>query len=272
MKKIVIWLRNFIKIINRDNIFVYSAQASFFIIISALPAAMLFLSLLKYILPLESADILLLSKNIFPSFLLPITQAVLKEVLGKASLPLISITALSSLWTASRGFLAIERGVRSVFGLTSSRSFILNAIYSIVYTIIFILIMATILVFFTFGSAIIDFWTVKSKWVTIFFGQRSPIKWGASLTLVSVLFSTIYTVFSGRIIGFFRQIPGALFTTVGWLIFSVLYSIYIENFANYSYVYGSLTAVILMMLWVYFCMIIFLIGAEINKVIFKKIK
>ena len=50
------------------------------------------------------------------------------------------------------------------------------------------------------------------------------------------------------------------------MLYSYFYSLYIVYFPNASYIYGSLAAVILFMLWVYFCMIIFLVGAEINKI------
>ncbi len=272
MKKVINPIFRFIKMLNSDNIFVYAAQASFFIIISAIPLSMLFLSLLRYLLPVSGEEILLLSRNVFPEFLLPITQAILKEVLEKASLPLISATALSALWTASRGVLAIERGVRNVFGLTASRNFIKNAAFGMAYTIIFILIMAVILVFFAFGAAIIRFSATDSGVIFTLFERRSPLKWGLAILVLSFIFSLIYTAFSERKIKFLSQAPGAFFTTSGWLIFSVLYSFYIDSFANYSYVYGSLTAVILMMLWIYFCMIIFLTGAEVNKVIFRRKK
>ena len=82
--------------------------------------------------------------------------------------------------------------------------------------------------------------------------------------MLTVIFALIYMSFSGRKIPLKRHFPGAVFTTFGWIIFSVLFSFYIDNFANYSYLYGSLAAIVLMMLWVYSCMIIFLIGGEIN--------
>ncbi|HIU47977.1 MAG TPA: YihY/virulence factor BrkB family protein, partial [Candidatus Avimonoglobus intestinipullorum] len=74
----------------------------------------------------------------------------------------------------------------------------------------------------------------------------------------------VYKTFSGKKMPYKRHLPGAVFTTAGWMVFSFLFSIYIENFANYSYIYGSLTAIVLMMLWLYSCMIILLFGAELN--------
>ena len=58
--------------------------------------------------------------------------------------------------------------------------------------------------------------------------------------------------------------PGALFTGAGWILFSYIFSVYINNFSNYSRIYGSLTAIVLLMLWLYSCMTILLYGAEVN--------
>ena len=61
-----------------------------------------------------------------------------------------------------------------------------------------------------------------------------------------------------------QQLPGAVFTAVGWLIFSYAFSIYFTHFSNFSYMYGSLTAVVLLMLWLYICICILFVGAELN--------
>ncbi|MBQ8401384.1 MAG: YihY/virulence factor BrkB family protein, partial [Clostridia bacterium] len=64
---------------------------------------------------------------------------------------------------------------------------------------------------------------------------------------------------------FFSHLPGAVFAAVGWVLFSFFYSLYITYFPNASVIYGGLAAVCLIMLWIYFCTIILLLGAEVNK-------
>ena len=66
---------------------------------------------------------------------------------------------------------------------------------------------------------------------------------------------------------FSSVLPGAVFASAGWIGFSFFYSLYIDNFSNYTLVYGSLAAVVLLMLWLYFCMNIFLFGAQLNKLV-----
>jgi len=89
----------------------------------------------------------------------------------------------------------------------------------------------------------------------------------ALLVALSIFFLIIYLVIPNRKSNFFYELPGALLSAVGWTGFSYLFSFYIDNMGNYSYTYGSLTAIIICMLWLYACMYIMFIGAEVNVVL-----
>ena len=82
--------------------------------------------------------------------------------------------------------------------------------------------------------------------------------------MLVLFFEMVYIAVPDRKSGIIEELPGALISAVGWIGFSYLYSFYIDNFSNYANIYGSLTAVVLMMLWLYFCMYIMLFGAEVN--------
>ena len=89
---------------------------------------------------------------------------------------------------------------------------------------------------------------------------------GLTLYLIMALvFVLIYTFFPNKKMRFYMQIPGAMFTSLAWLVFSELFSIYVNNFSTFSTLYGSLGVIILVMLWLYICMSIVFIGAVINR-------
>ena len=85
-----------------------------------------------------------------------------------------------------------------------------------------------------------------------------------SLTILTLIFAGLYTFIPDKKQKISSQLPGAIFSTVCWMGFSFAFSIYFDNFSNYSYMYGSLTAIVLLMLWLYFCICILFLGAEIN--------
>lgn len=263
-------IKDLVKLINEDNIFVYSAQASFYIIISSIPFAILLLSLSQYILTLDEQGFSELIITFIPDVIKPPIKSILSELFHKHSSSVISITAISSLWSASRGVAAIERGIQNVYHTPARSNFLLNIISSIFYTITFI----TAVIFFIgisiFLASIARFFETESMFLNLLL-KNARLIWRIFIFFIlTVFFSLIYMLFSKRKIPFKSHLPGALFSTFIWMIFSVLFSFYIENFANYSYIYGSLTAIVLLMLWIYFCMIIFLLGGKLNMLILIK--
>ena len=74
----------------------------------------------------------------------------------------------------------------------------------------------------------------------------------------------IYKFLPNRKDLFRKQIPGAIFTAIGWLVISWVFSVYLDIFKGFSDMYGSLTTIVLIMLWLYFCMYCVLFGAQLN--------
>ena len=262
-------IRKIADTINRDNLFLYASQSAFYIIIATIPFVMMLISLTGFILPVSREYLLSVANPLIPEIIKSPVEKIIAE-LYDSSFSVASVTALSTLWPASRDIAAVERGVRNVYHAPPRKSFITGVISSFFYTIIFILMICALLVLIVFGSYLIELLRIKSLLLLLIFGRTSAIKWLFTYGLMTVVFAFLYSAFSGRSLRFKCHFPGAIFTSAGWMIFSVLFSFYIENFASYSYIYGSLTAIVLMMLWVYFCMVIFLLGAEVNKIVMVK--
>ena len=82
--------------------------------------------------------------------------------------------------------------------------------------------------------------------------------------ILTFIFIILYKLVPNKNFKLADHVPGALFAALGWEIFSYAYSIYIDYFADSSYLYGSLASIIFMLLWIYICMYILFLGAEIN--------
>ena len=249
-----------------DQITVYSAQASFYLIISAFPFVMLLISLIGYFMPIPKQSIIASVEAFLPDTVKPALSVVADELFGK-SIRVVSVTAITALWTASRGIAAVERGIRKVYKTPDRTIFIAEYAASIVYTVIFIAIILLTLVLQVFGNVIVDF---AEKYIVFNGTEIVLIKGVLFFIMMCFVFQLMYYIFDRRRIKIKFHLPGAAFSAAGWMIFSNIFSIYIDNFANYSYIYGSLTAVVLMMLWLYFCVMILLLGAEINSCIYNK--
>lgn len=261
------------KIVNRflyefkeDCVSAYAAQAAFFVVISVFPLTMLLLTLVKY-LPYFSDGVPMIQFDMMPHDLNVFATAALQEIVNKSSNTMLSISAVTALWSASKGVYSIFQGLSSVYSVKDNRDWLYMRLMAIVYTLFFLIMLILALGFLVFGNSIyeatINFLPLAAKNIEII---SRGIKWLLGLAVLVFFFEIIYIAVPDRRANIVSELPGALVSAIGWVIFSYLYSFYIDNFSNYANVYGSLTAVVLLMLWLYFCMYIMLFGAEVNVV------
>lgn len=263
-------LYKIIKAFNRkvqdDNVSAFSAHAAFFVIISFFPFFMLLLTLIQY-LPITESTLLTTLAQIFPASVSSMIVGVVEEIYAKASGTIISITAISALWSASRGILAIIRGLNSVYGIKESRNYFKLRFLSSIYTLVFAIMLIITLLILVFGNQLYIWIESKIPILSDLALVIISIRTIAGLLILTLFFVLLYTIIPNRTTSAFKELPGALLCAAGWMGFSYLFSFYIDNMSNYSNTYGSLTAVVLFMLWFYFIMYILFIGGEINVVL-----
>ena len=254
----------------RDELSIYSAQASFFIMISSLPFIMLIVTLLQFITPITEADLLKVLIGITPDALHSFILSICEELFHKSAGTIISVTVISTIWSASKGVLGVEQGLSRIGGSMRNRNFLKRRLVCYFYTIVFIFLFIFSLGLLVFGNTIQMFLENVFPWLSHITGTIISLRTLLALAILVFFFTLMYTYLpdkkrDGTRSPFLAQLPGAIFSTAGWMLFSFFFSIYIDNFANYSYIYGSLTAIVLLMLWLYFCMYIIFLGAELNK-------
>jgi membrane protein len=274
IKKIYITICDFSNQLTLDHVNAYAAQTSFFFIIAMFPLLMLLLTLIRYT-PVSEEMLIESALAIMPNTIDPLIEQIINEMYDQSNFAIISITAVTALWSASKAILAIIRGLNSVFGIDEKRNYIHLRIVASFYTILILVLIVLALGLMVFGNSLLRF-----------FDNNIPLLYELAAFIVSlrgiyvpiiftIAFVYLYRIVPNRNYSFFDHMPGALFTSLGWIIFSYGYSFYIDNFASSTYFYGSLTTVVLLMLWVYICMYILFIGAEINiqfKEYFRKIR
>ncbi len=252
------------KKIRDDHVAAFSAQAAFFIIISFFPFVMLLLSIVKYF-PIEQDSMLVLLSQVFPPTVNALIDSIISEIYHTAaSTTLISATIVTTLWSAGKGFLAIMKGLNSVYEINETRHGLLLRAIAALYTLIFAVMVIGTMILFVFGNRLY-FWI----------GQKLPVIEDTAFLIISLrtivglitmlaFFLLIYIVIPNRKSTVMRSLPGAMLCSAGWMGFSYAFSYYIDNFSNFAYTYGSLTAIVLFMLWLYFCMYLLFLGAEFN--------
>ncbi len=255
------------RIINKyiaDEMTVYAAQASFFIIIAAFPFIMLLLSIIQLVPSISQEDLLELLAALVPIHFQEIIASIVNSLYTKSPGTLLSLSVVAALWSASKGMMSMARGLNRVQESHIRRGYLVNRIICSGYTIVFIIVCILSLVLLVFGDAIQEFvirlFPIFADITQYIINVRTLLSLG---TLV-FCFTGLYTVLPDEKLSWRSQIPGAIFSTLCWIGISLAFSIYFRFFDQFSYTYGSLTAVVLLMLWLYICICALFLGAEIN--------
>jgi len=262
-RKIYGLLKGFLNRLNEDHISAFSAQGSYFFILAFFPFLMLMLTLIQYT-PITEDVLIDIVVSFLPEGFHSTASGIINELYSKSGTALISITAIALLWSASKGILALIRGFNCIYQIDEKRNYFILRFISVLYTIAFIVGIVITLAILVFGNSLLKLIDLHFpiiynivEWIISLRGLYIPI-------FLSLIFVILYKLVPNKNFRFVDHLPGAIFSALGWEVFSFAYSIYIDYYANYSYIYGSLTSIILLLLWLYFCMYILFLGAEIN--------
>ena len=245
----------------RDKINAYSAQSAFFIILSTIPFLMVFSSLLQYT-PITEGTLLKMYQTALPDYISAFLISITDEVYNR-SVGIISITAIVAIWSAAKGIQYMTDGLNSVNDLEENRNWFVLRLWAIVYTIVFLFAVVFTLVVLVFGNTLhdlaVEYIPLLQSLTDLIVRLRGFVLFG----ILFVFFDINFTMLPNKKLTFKSQIPGAAICAVAWYVFSFALSIYVDYFNGFS-MYGSLTTIALIMLWLYFCMYIMMMSAEVN--------
>lgn len=261
-------IKNLLVKLDHDNVSTYSAQASFFIVLSLFPFTMILLTLIKYT-PLTEAFLLAQAQEIFPDAIKPLILEIIVQLFQSSGGAMVSFSIIIAVWSASRGVLAIVKGLNSIFEVNDKRNYFIVRFISSIYTSVFLVAIIASLCLLVFGQKIYSSLEDKATVLHDIIGFILQGRLLFSICLLTLLFLVIYRALPAKKHPYLTHLPGALFSALGWIISSAGLSYYIEIFPNFSYAYGSLQTFILLMLWIYIDMYILFLGAEIN-IFFKR--
>lgn len=246
-----------------DHVSAYSAMSSYFMLMSFVPFIMLLLSLASY-LPFTTQDIMnLLTNSSFVkenSFIANIFQ----EIYLHSSTTLMGFTIISLLWSASKGVWAIFNGLNSVYDIEETRNYFWLRFISIIYTLGFMAMIVISLVLLVFGTTIYQYILNHYPMLAPIANGIMDFKSFFSIFILTIFFLMLYIIIPARKTTIKDELIGAIFSSIGWSLFSYGFSIYVSRFSNYTHIYGGLGAVLLFLVWLYMIMYIMFMGAEIN--------
>lgn len=262
VRKLYIIMRDFSSQMKKQNINAFASSTAFFFFLSLVPMLIVICTIIPYT-PLTEENLVTMITDFTPGTVDPVVEGLISEVYDKSA-GILSIAVLATIWSAAKGVLALMRGLNAIYGEEEKRNYIVFRLVASFYTLVMLLIVILSLFIMVFGNQLVTLALHRipqlQYLVSFFMHFRFIFVW----SILTLLFSMIYTYLPSKKLHFREQVPGAVFSAVVWSVFSWGFSIYVGNSSSYS-IYGSLSIVIIIMIWMYFCMYIILIGAYLNR-------
>lgn len=254
---------------SKDNTSGMAAQLAYYFLLAIFPL-LIFLLTLVPLFQIDQATITQMIEDYAPSNIASMLDSTLSDVLSSSSGGLLSVGLIVTLWSASNGMTALMNAFNVAYDVEDNRNFIVSKLLSIMFTVVLSLSVILTFVLIVFGEQIgnLMFGVIglDSQFQTLWNILRSILP----LLLVFVVFLVMYTTAPNVRLKVKSVLPGALFTTIAFLLASWGFSLYISNFSNYSATYGSIAGVIILILWLYITGVIIILGAQINAIMHKR--
>lgn len=256
---------------SEDHISEFSAQCSYYTILSFIPFVILLITLIQYT-TIDQQTLFDVIIKIVPSSMNEFVLGIVREVYSK-SIGTISVSIIFTLWSAGKGLFALIKGLHSVYKIDGEKekSVIYLRLMSLVETIVFIVLIVLGLVLLVFGNSLKS---IIQNHFDIFENFNTFLEVLTELAFIFatfIVFLMLYKFMPKHKVTFKSQIPGAIFGAVTLNVISFVFSKYLYIFKGFSITYGSLTTLMLIMMWTYSCFYTLFLGAELNKILNKSI-
>jgi membrane protein len=247
-----------------DDLLSIGAQASFYLLFSLFPFLIFLIVLLTYMPMVNFQDSIQALAALMPANAYLILRDMVNQTIASRSVTLLSFGMLSALWSSASGITTLIQGINRAYDQEETRRSWKVSAVSLYFTFELAIAIIFSLVLIVFGKVL-----GTQLFRLLGFSDVSLAIWsylGYIITLITTIlvFVSLYQNTPNRRLGFREVVPGAVIASLGWVIVSIAFSYYIDNFGNYSKVYGSLGGIIALLMWLYVSSIIILMGAEIN--------
>lgn len=247
------------------NLSAYGGQIAYFFLLSLFPFLIFLIGVLSNLSMSLQGAIDLLAK-VAPNEVIEVINDYVKALLPNRNIKVVSISFIATLWSASRGLNALIYSLNNAYGITKRRGFIAKRLLAILFTM---QVALAIILALTIPNMGMDFllWISKFVGLTNFFiSLWYYLRWIVIIAILFLVIGSLYYVAPNKKLRFLEIIPGTIFAIIGWVLISLGFSFFVNNFRNFTIIYGSLAAVIVLMIWLYLSGIILMLGGEINSI------
>lgn len=257
------YIKDLMKAFKEGNVPILAAAQAYYYLLAIVPLFIVLFAIIPYF-QLDPAKVISFLEKTIPAGIASIFEDKIVQLIQTPKNGLLTIGILGTLWSSSSGVNAFIKATNQAYGIEETRPFIKVRLLALGLTISMVLAIVVAMLFVVFGKVIL-------QWIGHFvpmnnstFALLSVVRWGLSIVVITLLLLGLYHFAPNKKIPFKHILPGAMTTSILWLIISLGFSFYVSNFCNYSATYGSLGGIIILMIWFYLTGLLLMLGAEIN--------
>ncbi|MDN5372219.1 MAG: rane protein [Carnobacterium sp.] len=245
-----------------------AAELAYFTLLSLFPILLVVANIIP-LFPISAGDILPMLETAVPPDIYNVLAPVLESYLSSSSGGAISIGLITSLWSASKAFNALQNVLNDVYGVEKRNNFIIVRLVSFLVQLAIVAIVGALIFIFVFGEQILlfvqDFVGIDLGFVLQVFGY----KWLVLLVVLILVLTMVYFLVPNHRLHIKYALPGAIFATAGWLILSQAFTLYVKYAGGEAAASATFGVFIVLMLWLYLSAMILLMGGLINTIYFE---
>ncbi len=246
--------------IGEHQIGVYAASGAFFMFLSLVPISVLACSILPYT-PLTESMALSYLSAVMPESMHELMASIVRDIYG-SSLTALSLSALLTLWSASKAFLGLMKGLNVIYDAQPPKNFLRVRLRSGLSILMLLVLIVASLVLIVFQRRITAMIAASWPGLSAVSDFLLNFRFIVVILLLAFIFMLMYKWMPSKKVRFREQTPGAFAAASLWMLLSWIFSFYFKH-SDFS-TYGSLTTIILAMMWMFYCMYIILLGAYMN--------
>ncbi len=261
-------LKELLKRAEEHHLVQFAAQTAYFVMLSIFPFIIILLMLLTSLSLNYTSEINYLY-NVLPSAVVDIFVGYL-DYSSKFSDAIFSPILITALWMSTNGIIALMNSLNKAYEIKETRNYFYKKLIAMFMMILVLSLIVAALIIPNIGDSVIEF---LRKFISI-----PPInpyflllfKGIIVLSTYFIVISLLYFILPNKKLKYKSIIPGTIFSSIGLALISYLFQVFVREFSKYSLVYGSISAIIVVLIWLYLCGIILIVGGEFNAILCEK--
>lgn len=246
-----------------------NAAALAYYLLFALFPMLIFLSNLLGLLDLNISAIIQVLQQFLPKDIVGLVENYLDYVSHTSSQSMLWFALVFTVWFPMRAAKGLMDDVRLAYHLDKPPHPVSYTIRQLIYTVVLLIVIGLTLLFSTMGKHVLGYLNhlIPERTLRIsdyLLGIWQYLRFLPTGLLMFAALGTLYAASLDKRQPWKEMLPGIAAALVSWMVVSIGFSFYVENFAHYSVIYGTLGAVIVLLMWLYMTAVILILGAELS--------